>query len=111
MARLFDSEPIAMADIPKSIRIGGRQVKITIVEDLEEYGNFHEDTLTIQLKKADAETMRVTLRHELMHAALSISGIAYIDRLPEEAIVRCFDNIFFPAWESTHKRSWPTKSS
>lgn len=43
--------------------------------------------------------MRVTLRHELMHAALSISGIAYIDRLPEEAIVRCFDNLFFPAYE------------
>lgn len=94
---------MAMGDIPKSIRIGGRQVKITIVEDLEEYGNFTEDTLTIQLKKADAETMRVTLRHELMHAALSISGIAYIDRLPEEAIVRCFDNLFFPAWEKLCK--------
>lgn len=100
-----------MGEIPKSIRIGGRQVKITIVEDLEEYGNFTEDTLTIQLKKADAETMRVTLRHELMHAALSISGIAYIDRLPEEAIVRCFDNLFFPAYDSLTKRKWPTKNS
>ena len=96
-----------MGEIPKSIRIGGKQVKITIVDDLEEYGNFTEDTLTIQLKKADAETMRVTLRHELMHAALSISGIAYIDRLPEEAIVRCFDNLFFPAYDSLTKRKWP----
>lgn len=111
MGRSFDSEPCAMGDIPKSIRIGGRQVKITIVEDLEEYGNFTEDTLTIQLKKADAETMRVTLRHELMHAALSISGIAYIDRLPEEAIVRCFDNLFFPAYDSLTKRTWPIKNS
>lgn len=100
-----------MGDIPKSIRIGGRQVKINIVDDLEEYGNFTEDTLTIQLKKADAETMRVTLRHELMHAALSISGIAYIERLPEEAIVRCFDNLFFPAYDSLTKRTWPTKNS
>ena len=100
-----------MGEIPKSIRIGGRQIKIIIVEDLEEYGNFHEDTLTIQLKKADAETMRVTLRHELMHAALSISGIGYIDRLPEEAIVRCFDNLFFPAYDSLTKRTWPTKNS
>ena len=94
---------MTMGEIPKSIRIGGKQVKINIVEDLEEYGNFTEDTLTIQLKKADAETMRVTLRHELMHAALSISGIAYIDRLPEEAIVRCFDNLFFPAYEKLTK--------
>lgn len=102
---------MAMGEIPKSIRIGGRQVKITIVEDLEEYGNFTEDTLTIQLKKADAETMRVTLRHELMHAALSISGIAYIDRLPEEAIVRALDSIFWPAYDSLTKRTWPTKNS
>ena len=101
---------MTMGEIPKSIRIGGKQVKINIVEDLEEYGNFTEDTLTIQLKKADAETMRVTLRHELMHAALSISGIAYIDRLPEEAIVRCFDNLFFPAYDSLTKRTWPTKN-
>ena len=31
--------------------------------------------------------------------------------LPEEAIVRCFDNLFFPAYDSLTKRSWPTKSS
>jgi hypothetical protein len=49
--------------------------------------------------------MQQTLRHEMLHAALSLSGIAYIDKLPEEAIVRAMDTIFWPSYDAlTTKR-------
>ena len=48
-----------------------------------------------------------TIRHEMIHAALGISGLAYCEAYEEEAIVRCMDEIFFPAWERFLKRFNP----
>jgi len=39
----------------------------------------------------------------MLHAALDVSGLTYIKTFEEEAIVRCIDNIFHPAWDATRK--------
>jgi hypothetical protein len=45
-----------------------------------------------------------TLRHEMVHAALAIGGVAFSESMEEEAIVRCMDELFFPAWDRVAKR-------
>ena len=69
--------------------------------DLEEWGSYHHDLGEIWLATRaldKASTLRETLRHEIMHAALNISGVAFMEGFQEEAVVRCFEDIFFPAW-------------
>jgi hypothetical protein len=87
--------------IPPSISIGGQEVEIVIEKDLAEYGLFCLDDMRITLRSADADIMESTLRHEMMHAAFAIGGIAHCKPFEdmEEGAVRCLENIFFPAWE------------
>ncbi len=87
--------------IPPSISIGGQDVEIVIEKDLAEYGLFCLDDMRITLRSADADIMESTLRHEMMHAAFAIGGIAHCKPFEdmEEGAVRCLENIFFPAWE------------
>jgi hypothetical protein len=33
------------------------------------------------------------------HAALDMGGISHLKNYEEEAIIRCFDTIFHPAWD------------
>ena len=89
-----------LLNFPKYIQIGGLRVKIVIVENLEEYGNFSLDDLTITLRNGDIKVMLDTLRHELMHAAFAIGGIGHCKPFEEveEGVVRCLDHLFFPAW-------------
>ena len=96
-------------NFPKHIHVGGLRVKIVIVENIEEYGNFSLDSLTITLRKGDIKVMTETLRHELMHAAFSIGGIAHCAPFEEveEGVVRCLDHLFFPAWNKLQTK--PTK--
>ena len=70
-------------------------------KDLAEYGLFCLDDMRITLRSADADIMESTLRHEMMHAAFAIGGIAHCKPFEdmEEGAVRCLENIFFPAWE------------
>jgi hypothetical protein len=49
-------------------------------------------------------TLRETLRHEILHASLDIAGISHLTVYQEEAIVRCIDNIFHPAWDKVRKQ-------
>jgi len=88
-------------NIPKHIHIGGLRVKIVIVENLEDFGSFSLDDLTISLRKGDIKEMTDTLRHEMMHAAFAIGGIAHCKPFEEveEGVVRCLDHLFFPAWK------------
>lgn len=71
--------------------------------NMECYGEYHHDKAEIRLstkamvKQSD---LRETLRHEMMHAAMAISGVAFSERFEEEALVRCFEEIFFPAWDA-----------
>ena len=90
-----------MKNVPSSIRVGGRKVVITISENLENFGEYNHDKHEIKLSSrvlSKSSLLRETLRHEIMHAAMSISGISYIEKFEEEAVVRCFDEIFFPTW-------------
>jgi hypothetical protein len=96
----FHALPGYEMTIPKHIQIGGLRVKIVIVENLEDFGSFSLDDLTISLRKGDIKEMIDTLRHEMMHAAFAIGGIAHCKPFEEveEGVVRCLDHLFFPAW-------------
>ena len=93
-------------NFPKSIQIGGLKVKIIIAENIEEYGNFSLDDLTITLRNGDTKVMLDTLRHEMMHAAFAIGGIGHCKPFEEveEGVVRCLDHLFFPAWNKLNTK-------
>jgi hypothetical protein len=76
-------------------------VKIAIVENLEDFGSFDLDRMVISVRKGPYKTMLETIRHEMTHAAFAIGGIAHCKPFEEveEGVVRCLENIFFPAWE------------
>ena len=48
--------------------------------------------------------MLTTLRHEVMEASLYLSGLAWAERYEQEAVIRCMEEIFFPAWGVIFKR-------
>ena len=93
-------------NFPKSINIGGLKVKLTIVENLEDFGSFSLDDLTISIKLGPTKTMIETIRHEMTHAAFAIGGIAHCENFKavEEGVTRCQDYLFWPAWESFQER-------
>jgi hypothetical protein len=33
-----------------------------------------------------------------------LSGVGWCENYEQEAVVRCMDEVFFPAWERTQKR-------
>jgi hypothetical protein len=39
-----------------------------------------------------------------MHAALDISGVGFAESMDQESVVRCFDEIFFPAYEKLREK-------
>lgn len=96
-------------NFPKHINIGGLRVKLTIVENLEDFGSFSLDDLTIAIRKGNTKDMVDTLRHEMMHAAFAIGGIGHCKPFEEveEGVVRCLDYLFFPAWNKLQTK--PTK--
>lgn len=85
----------------KSIKVAGHTVKLKADPKLDDYGQCSGDGMVISVgtHAFDApKDFKETVRHELAHSALSLSGISYA--LPdgmEEAIVRCLDNILYPA--------------
>jgi hypothetical protein len=92
---------------PSSVHIGGKRVRIVITKNLEAYGEYHHDKAEIRLSSrvlAKASDLRETLRHEMMHAAMSISGIAFMEKFEEESVVRCFEEIFFPCWSKVSEQ-------
>jgi hypothetical protein len=91
--------------LPKSIRMAGHSIEIVVDDSIADFGNYDPDALRITIRPGPPEMMRCTLRHEMLHAALSLSGIAYIEKLPEEAIVRAMDTLFWPSYDAlTTKR-------
>ncbi len=90
--------------LPKSIRMAGHTIEIVIDDSIADFGNYDADALRITIRPGPPEVMRLTLRHEMLHAALSLSGIAYIDKLPEEAIVRAMDTIFWPSYDALNAK-------
>lgn len=85
------------------IEIGGQKVHI-LWADIEDWGNYCHDARKIFLRsdmQGNVSDTVTTLRHEVMHAALAISGVGFgLNKDQEEQIVRCMETIFFPAWEN-----------
>lgn len=87
--------------------VGGQRIRIDVSTAIEEWGHYDHDrkVITLSYRALDkASTLRTTLRHELMHAALSISGVSYCTGFQEEAVVRCMEDIFFNAWDKLHAK-------
>lgn len=87
--------------------VGGHKVRIEVSTSLEDWGQYDHDRKVITVSHhtlEKASLLRTTLRHELMHAALSISGVSYCTGFQEEAVVRCFDELFFPTWDKLHAK-------
>lgn len=88
--------------LPRTVAIGGITIPI-VLEDLSDddcFGYYSHDRKIIVLSKSlDDDKLRKTLRHEIMEAALCISGIAFCETMETEAIVRCSEEIFWPAWD------------
>jgi Zn-dependent peptidase ImmA (M78 family) len=62
--------------------------------------SFDERKITLNTTcLAKASIMRETLRHEMLHAALHVSGVSFLERYEEETVVRAIENIYFPAWD------------
>jgi|TARA_R110001632_G_scaffold82052_1_gene182284 hypothetical protein len=93
--------------LPKTVRVAGQVVKI-LREDLSEVGLFgyysHDRKVIILDKELKDEVLLNTLRHELMEASLCISGVGFCETFEQEAVVRCMDEVFFPAYERLLKR-------
>jgi len=95
------------ANLPKSVIVGGQRIRIDVSPSLEDWGQYNHDTKAITVSHRVLEKsslLRTTLRHELMHAALSISGVSYCTGFQEEAVVRCLEEVFFPSWERLHAK-------
>jgi len=93
-------------DLPKSVTVGGQTVRI-VVAPLEEWGTYEHDARTITLatdclrKRSELVS---TLRHEMLHAALHIAGVSFMERYDEESIVRAIEQIYEPAWDRLRRR-------
>jgi hypothetical protein len=85
--------------------VAGRRVKLLFVELDETYGQYKHDQKIIEINKAISNSDKlITIRHELMEASLLLSGVGFSERYEQEPIVRCMEEIFFPAWDSFLKR-------
>ena len=94
---------------PKTITIAGRRIRLVVEPfkgvDSDTFGEYFHDDKLIQINTGltDKDALE-TLRHEMMEAALLISGVGYSERYEQEAVVRCMEEIFFPAWDTALKR-------
>ena len=88
--------------LPKTIAVAGRRVRlVTMPLDTDElYGEYHHDLKRIQVARGlDVRTLLITIRHEVMEASLLLSGVGFLESYQQEAVVRCMEEIFFPAWK------------
>ncbi len=94
--------------IPKSLRVAGQTVKI-VQKDLSDqdlYGYYSHDQKVITIDKDLSPKDAIeTLRHELMEASLCISGVGFCETFEQEAVVRCMEEVFFPAYDRLIKRT------
>jgi len=97
-----------MKKVPTHCYIGGIKFRIIVAPiDGGDFGRMQFDEKKILINTiclAKASLLRETLRHEMLHAALSVSGVAFMERYDEEAIVRAVDHIFNPSWDKMHAK-------
>ena len=94
--------------LPKTLSIAGQRIKLVVVPfngDSPDFGLYLHDKKTIEINKdLKGKTLLNTIRHEMMEASLLISGVGWLENYDQEAVVRCMEEIFFPAWELFLKR-------
>jgi len=91
--------------IPKSVKIAGHRIAIKRQPLDDCFGQYRHDERVILLNTMiSGEDLIVTLRHEMIEASLLLSGVGWCENYEQEAVVRCMDEVFFPAWERTQKR-------
>ena len=95
--------------LPPSVIIGGVPVKFKFDKDLNEWGLFDGDRweITLSSRLLDKECHRKIqdiVHHEMTHAALYVSGLAFCKKHEDEAVVRCMEYIFKPAWSRLSKQ-------
>jgi len=91
------------------VSIAGRRIRLVVKpfkgDDSDTFGEYSHDEKIIQINAGLSDEVALdTLRHEMMEASLFLSGIAWSERYEQEPIVRCMEEIFFPAWETILKR-------
>ncbi len=95
-------------DLPKTISIAGQRVKLEVIPLSGEdppYGLYFHDKKLIQINSdLKHKALLNTIRHEMMEASLLISGVGFLETYEQEAVVRCMEEIFFPAWALFLKR-------
>ena len=85
--------------------VAGRRVRLIFCDLDDTYGQYKHDQKTIEISRAIPDSAKIiTIRHELMEAALLLSGVGFADRYEQEPVVRCMEEIFFPSWEGFLKR-------
>jgi hypothetical protein len=92
---------------PKTIAIAGHNIKLQFVTLCDCYGQYEHDRKTILIdKEFHGSTVCVieTIRHEMLEASLLLSGVGFSDKYDQEIVVRCVEEIFFPAWDRFCKR-------
>lgn len=97
-----------MNELPiQRVEIGGWVIEVKVAPGLEDWGNWDEDARTIWIGPLGMRTRKSfveTLRHEMDHAAQTIGGVAYCERFEGEAVTRCRDHLFWPAWDKIAKK-------
>lgn len=88
--------------LPRSVRIAGQSIKIKKGKLEDAYGQYEHDSRVIWISNTlkDDREILTTLRHEILEASLLISGVGWLEKYDQEPIVRCVDEVFWPAWES-----------
>lgn len=90
---------------PKTIDVAGRRVRLRFVDLADTYGQYLHDSKTIEVNVGISDPEKLlTIRHELMESALLLSGVGFSEAYEQEPIVRCMEEIFFPAWDLFQKR-------
>jgi len=94
---------------PAHINIAGKKIHL-VWSEISDYGNYFHDEGTIVLRSSlrdNPTAVMDTLRHEMLHATLALSGVGFgMSSKLEEQVVRCMDSIFFPAWEQLLAQGW-----
>jgi len=89
--------------LPRSIDVAGSRVQIRVTPLVDTYGQFTFDDRLIEIDRDhlrdDPKSALNTLRHEVMEAALLLSGVGFMEKYDQEPVVRAMEQVFFPAWE------------
>lgn len=95
------------------VLVAGKRLRVVIDDSLTPsgiWGEYRGEDGEIAVSRAaadDWDSLRSTLRHECLHAALDLSGHSWgLTAKQEEMLVRAMDEIFHPAWEAIDDRLW-----